>query len=139
MSAPSSCRPRLTPFVGREAELPQLATWLEPPGCRLLTLIGPGGIGKTRLALQLAAELVDALRRWRLSSSTLAPIRRPELVASAIAQTLGVTEAAASRCSRALDRRRCATSTCCWCWITSSTCSTAAPLVDRPAGRRAAG
>ena len=44
-----------TSFVGRSAELAELARILGEPGCRLLTLLGPGGIGKTRLALELAA------------------------------------------------------------------------------------
>ncbi|MFN8467643.1 MAG: BTAD domain-containing putative transcriptional regulator [Caldilineaceae bacterium] len=44
-----------TPFLGRELELAQIAERLADPNCRLLTLLGPGGIGKTRLALQVAA------------------------------------------------------------------------------------
>ncbi len=44
-----------TPFLGRELELAQIAERLADPSCRLLTLLGPGGIGKTRLALQVAA------------------------------------------------------------------------------------
>jgi predicted ATPase len=44
-----------TPFLGRELELAQVAERLADPHCRLLTLLGPGGIGKTRLALQAAA------------------------------------------------------------------------------------
>lgn len=44
----------LTPFVGREAELAQIDRLLANPDCRLLTLVGPGGIGKTRLALTAA-------------------------------------------------------------------------------------
>jgi predicted ATPase/Tfp pilus assembly protein PilF len=46
-----------TPFVGRAAELAQLTALLGDPTCRLITLVGPGGIGKTRLALQAAALL----------------------------------------------------------------------------------
>lgn len=49
-----------TPFVGRQAELAQIADRLAEPGCRLLTLVGPGGIGKTRLALQAARLAVNA-------------------------------------------------------------------------------
>ena len=45
-----------TPFVGREAELAELASLLADSACRLLTLTGPGGIGKTRLALEAAAR-----------------------------------------------------------------------------------
>ena len=44
-----------TPFLGREWELAQIAERLADPNCRLLTVLGPGGIGKTRLALQVAA------------------------------------------------------------------------------------
>jgi len=48
-----------TPFVGRTTELADLAARLTDPACRLLTLIGPGGIGKTRLALEAAARALD--------------------------------------------------------------------------------
>lgn len=51
----------LTPFVGREMELAQISAHLEQPECRLLTLIGPGGIGKTRLALQSAYKYLNSL------------------------------------------------------------------------------
>ena len=44
-----------TPFIGRIEELEQLAEHLQDPECRLLTVVGPGGIGKTRLALEAAA------------------------------------------------------------------------------------
>ncbi len=52
--------PLLTSFVGREAELAQINTMLKTPDCRLLTLVGPGGIGKTRLALAAAKTQVNA-------------------------------------------------------------------------------
>ncbi|MFW6097423.1 MAG: ATP-binding protein [Chloroflexota bacterium] len=48
-----------TSFVGRRAELAQIAELLADPGCRLLTLAGPGGMGKTRLALQAARRAID--------------------------------------------------------------------------------
>ena len=50
---------QLTPLIGREDELAQIADYLADPNCRLLTLLGPGGIGKTRLALQAAADQVE--------------------------------------------------------------------------------
>ncbi|MBI4786741.1 MAG: tetratricopeptide repeat protein [Chloroflexi bacterium] len=49
----------LTEFVGREQELARIAALLANPACRLLTLVGPGGIGKTRLALQAATHRAD--------------------------------------------------------------------------------
>src|SRR5260221_3120277 len=48
-----------TAFIGRQAELAQIAERLAVPNCRLLTVLGPGGIGKTRLALQAAADQVS--------------------------------------------------------------------------------
>lgn len=51
---------QLTPLVGRETELSQVATILANPQCRLLTLVGPGGIGKTRLALAAAEAQVES-------------------------------------------------------------------------------
>jgi predicted ATPase/DNA-binding SARP family transcriptional activator len=48
-----------TPFVGREAELAEIARLLAEPDCRLLTLVGPGGMGKTRLAVETATRLVQ--------------------------------------------------------------------------------
>lgn len=60
-SPPHNLLSQRTPFVGRAAELADILRLLvEDEDCRLLTLIGPGGMGKTRLALQAAAELVEA-------------------------------------------------------------------------------
>jgi predicted ATPase/Tfp pilus assembly protein PilF len=55
--------PQLTPFVGRENELIEIADRLgSDPACRMLTLVGPGGVGKTRLALQAAAQMLEQFR-----------------------------------------------------------------------------
>ncbi|NLX09982.1 MAG: AAA family ATPase [Chloroflexi bacterium] len=49
----------LTPFIGRAQEIDEVVDLLRDPACRLLTLVGPGGIGKTRLALEVASRLHD--------------------------------------------------------------------------------
>ena len=51
-----------TPFIGRAAELAEISVLLDDLACRLLTLIGPGGIGKTRLALAIAVSAPQATR-----------------------------------------------------------------------------
>ncbi len=75
------------PFLGREKELADIAQLLREPACRLLTLTGPGGIGKTRLALQVATENASAFPDgvWFVS---LAALSSPELLASAIVEVL---------------------------------------------------
>ncbi|HEU0336205.1 MAG TPA: adenylate/guanylate cyclase domain-containing protein [Gaiellaceae bacterium] len=78
-----------TPFLGREHELQELVELASGAGTRLLTLTGPGGSGKTRLALQLAAELADG-RPGGVFWVPLAPVRDPELVPAEIARSLGV-------------------------------------------------
>src|SRR5262249_35042287 len=52
----------VTPFVGRIEELHDLDQRINNPTCRLLTLVGPGGVGKTRLALQLAQNQIEGFR-----------------------------------------------------------------------------
>src|SRR5437588_612663 len=80
-----------TPFIGREKEVAAVAQMLRRPEVRLVTLSGPGGVGKTRLALQVAAELCDDFTDG-VFIVALAPVNAPEQVVSALAQTLGISE-----------------------------------------------
>src|SRR5215471_14284997 len=80
---------QLTTFVGREREIAEIKRLLAATS--LLTLTGAGGVGKTRLSLQAAAELVDLYPDgvWLVE---LAPLVDPRLVPDAVAAALGVRE-----------------------------------------------
>ena len=77
-------------FVGREREVEEVTALLRD-GARLLTLTGPGGSGKTRLAIEAAAELVPEFKAGVFWVG-LAPLRDPALVTATIAQTLGAKD-----------------------------------------------
>jgi DNA-binding SARP family transcriptional activator len=79
-----------TPFVRRHIELSQLAERLDEPNCRLLTLVGPGGMGKTRIALQAAMDRVNDFRNG-IFFIPLAEIHSPEYVVAAINSNLSET------------------------------------------------
>ena len=89
--SPNNLPIQLTSFIGRTREIGEVKQSLNEG--RLLTLTGPGGCGKTRLALQVAAEVIADFRAG-VFFVALAPITDPKLVASTIAQSLGITETA---------------------------------------------
>jgi predicted ATPase/class 3 adenylate cyclase len=90
-SRPNNLPLQPTPFLGREREVSEVVERLGRPDVRLLTLTGPGGTGKTRLALQAAAELLEDFANG-VFFVDLAPLIDPDLVPGAIAAVLGVRE-----------------------------------------------
>jgi predicted ATPase len=82
---------RTTPFVGRVRERRALARLLRAPETRLVTLVGPGGAGKTRLAQELGRELGTGFRHGAVVVD-LVPVADPDLLATGIAGTLGLQE-----------------------------------------------
>jgi len=90
----------LTDLLGRDTDVQTLRQWLADPTRRLITLIGPGGVGKTRLALELARAIADE-SATRVVFVPLAAIRDPAFVESAIAEAFGLVDIA----SRDLPRR----------------------------------
>jgi predicted ATPase/class 3 adenylate cyclase len=86
---PNNLPVQLTSFVGRDAEIAAASELLDR--ARLVTLTGPGGTGKTRLALQVGAERLSRYADG-VFVVELAPIADPELVISAVAGVLGVRE-----------------------------------------------
>jgi predicted ATPase/class 3 adenylate cyclase len=86
-STPNNLPTQLTSFIGRENQVAEARQLLERT--RLLTLTGPGGIGKTRLSLQIAAELVQRFPDG-VYFVALSAVRDPELIPSVIAQAIGI-------------------------------------------------
>ncbi|MFL5540965.1 MAG: ATP-binding protein [Longimicrobiaceae bacterium] len=84
--------PQPTPFVGRERELTALLARLEEPGGRLVTILGAGGMGKTRLALEAAARALSGFANG-VCVVPLAGVRSVELIAPAIATALRLSPA----------------------------------------------
>ena len=101
--APSHIPLPPTDTIGRDADVAAVIRLLKEPGVRLVTLTGPGGVGKTRLALAVGhaieAEIPDG-GRW----VELAAVTRPEDVAFTLASALGVSPAPGERIEAALTR-----------------------------------
>jgi len=98
-----------TPFVGRNEELAQLAARLVEPACRLLTLVGPGGIGKTRLALAAAAaeghKFPDGVAFVSLTAIT-DTVHLPQAIAHSLGITLAGGADAVGQLARILQDKR---------------------------------
>jgi predicted ATPase/DNA-binding XRE family transcriptional regulator len=92
-----------TPLVGRDHEATSVAHLLAQQEARLLTLTGPGGVGKTRLALEVAGRSRNTFADG-VAFVPLAPLRDAALFPSALAQTLGIKEAAGEAPQQTLER-----------------------------------
>jgi predicted ATPase/class 3 adenylate cyclase len=91
-----------TPLIGREREVEAVCGLLRSPETRLLTLLGTGGTGKTRVGLQVAAELVDDFEDG-VFFVPIAAITDPTLVAPTIARALGLSEGGARPAEELLE------------------------------------
>ena len=88
----NNLRPALTSFIGREKEVADVFAYVTNPSTRLITLVGPPGIGKTRLSLAVAHEAL-ALFNDGVFLVELAPIEAAHQVSHAIVHALGLVEA----------------------------------------------
>jgi WD40 repeat protein/predicted ATPase/transcriptional regulator with XRE-family HTH domain len=95
-----------TPFIGRDAELVEIDQILRDPSCHLLTLVGPGGIGKTRLVMQVASTHMAAFADG-VGFVALAAVDTPQQMVAAIGDALGLAFAgAADPAAQLIDRLR---------------------------------
>ena len=108
----------LASFIGRAGAVREVAGLVEE--CRLVTVTGPGGVGKTRLAGQVAGQVAGRFAdgAWL---AELAAVRDPAQVAAVVAAALGIRGAAGDAGGPRRWRGCWPGSSCCWCWITAST------------------
>jgi Adenylate and Guanylate cyclase catalytic domain len=122
-SNPGNLKPQITSFIGRESEVAEVVAALKAH--RLVTLTGMGGVGKTRLATEVAARLADEFPdgAWVFE---LAAVTDPAAVPDGVAAVLGITQQPSKSVSEsvaaALEGRF-----GCWCSTTASTFSTLPP------------
>ncbi|HEX8221155.1 MAG TPA: LuxR C-terminal-related transcriptional regulator [Chloroflexia bacterium] len=90
-AAPRSLPAQITPFVGRQREVAAVRELLHDAGVRLLTLTGPPGIGKTRLAVQVASNVAGRFSGG-VCFVSLAAVTRPDGIVAHVAQGLGLRE-----------------------------------------------
>ena len=128
--------PPPTPTIGRCAELRALRALLLDPRTRLVSLVGPAGIGKTRLAVELASELGDELADGALLVD-LAPLSEPAQVVPALGRALGLREESPGAGARRSAPRSPVVS--CWSFSTTSSTSWRRRRVRADRRRRAAG
>src|SRR5688572_13045131 len=95
----------ITPFIGRNKEPDELARLLTDPDCRLLTLVGPGGIGKTRLAIQAARDNAAQFHDG-VYFVGLQPVSSSEFLLSSIADALDCTLRGGDEAGQLLDYLR---------------------------------
>ena len=100
---PNNLPAQTTRLIGREKELQEVVQLLMRDDARLLTLTGPGGTGKTRLSLEVAAELLERFRSG-VYFVRLAPISDIELVVPTIAQTLGIPATGSQSVIESIER-----------------------------------
>lgn len=84
---------QIVPFVGRENVLDRVNTYLRDPDCRMLTLFGPGGIGKTRLALEVAQQFLDGTFTHGVYVVPLVGVGSVDGIVPAIADAIGFSPA----------------------------------------------
>ena len=125
MRVRGTCGPATTSFIGRESEAGEVQAAVKAH--RLVTLTGVGGVGKTRLALEVAGRLVDEFPDgvWLFE---LAAVSDPAAVPDAVAAVLGITQQPGRSVAQSRWPPPWRAGCGCWCSTTASTCWTPPPI-----------